>query len=398
MIEKAVAGANTLTARWAETFSADASAAVSGAGVWPLLAYLASAADGDGRAELAAAVGLPAEDAPEAATALLGLLRAAPALRAALGVWFHPDVPVREQWLRTVPAGSIGVLTDGALAAWTREQVGDLLECPPAPDGPEELLVLATVLTVRTTWKEPFEHDVISGQQGPWARRRLAGLKRASADRDQLAVYDTAAGRISVLSVEGSDDITVDILLGAEDAPAGAVLAAGISAPATLTPVRLGSQLTAQDQAPGVSIGHYHRTAEPQLFSYLPRFDVDSAPDLLAFADLFGLRTVSDRSRQRFPGMSESPLAVGAAKQSLTASFTALGFEAAVATRVSLAGGSFSPTVPPNVCFTVERPFGFAARHRPTGLVLVAGWVADGVDYVTPPEDLVDMSFLELRT
>ncbi|GGV14111.1 hypothetical protein GCM10010182_38300 [Actinomadura cremea] len=26
---------------------------------------------------------------------------------------------------------------------------------------------------------------------------------------------------------------------------------------------------------------------------------------------------------------------------------------------------------------TFDRPFGFLARHRPTGLVLLAGWVAD---------------------
>jgi hypothetical protein len=28
-----------------------------------------------------------------------------------------------------------------------------------------------------------------------------------------------------------------------------------------------------------------------------------------------------------------------------------------------------------------DRPFGFAAVHRPTGLVLVAGWVAAPMDW-----------------
>jgi hypothetical protein len=78
MIETAMARANALTARWAATVGDGDTTALSGAGVWPLLAYLAWAADGAGRDELAAAVGMDPEDAQEAATGLLRLLRSEP--------------------------------------------------------------------------------------------------------------------------------------------------------------------------------------------------------------------------------------------------------------------------------------------------------------------------------
>ena len=32
-----------------------------------------------------------------------------------------------------------------------------------------------------------------------------------------------------------------------------------------------------------------------------------------------------------------------------------------------------------------DRPFGFLAVHRPTGLILVAGWVTDGMPVPTVP-------------
>jgi hypothetical protein len=55
----AVQAANTLTARWCSRLG-DGDYALSGAGLWPLLALLASAADDPAAAELAAAIGRPA--------------------------------------------------------------------------------------------------------------------------------------------------------------------------------------------------------------------------------------------------------------------------------------------------------------------------------------------------
>ncbi|MGC4791199.1 serpin family protein [Micromonospora sp. DT178] len=111
----------------------------------------------------------------------------------------------------------------------------------------------------------------------------------------------------------------------------------------------------------------------------MPRFTVTSSHDLRAHADVFGLRTVSSFGRQRLPGMSDVPLYVGAAAQDLTASFTADGFEAAVVTAMGIHYSGAPPSERPlEVRLLLDRPFGFVARHRRSGLVLVAGWVARG--------------------
>lgn len=379
MIKTAVAGANALTRRWVASLDPEGSAAVSGAGVWPLLAYLAPAADGDGRDELTAAVGLPAGEAAAGAAALVGLLRTTPGLRAAIGAWVNPQLALRPQWTGSLPPGTVGVLGEQAvLDGWVREQTDGLLDRMPLTVDPETLLVLASALVARTRWSEPFEDGMLVAAAGPWSGRRLAGLHRFTADRDLLAVYETPAGPVTVLTVEGTDGIDVDLVIGLPDAPAAAVLAAGVDAPSAV-PSRRGSQFGEADTAPGVTVGTgwgYHDT--PRLLASLPRFTVTSSHDLLAHADVFGLRTVSDLSSQRLPGVSDFPLGVGAAAQDLTASFTADGFEAAVVTAFGMraGGGASSSGRPLQVRLLLDRPFGFVARHRPSGLVLVAGWVA----------------------
>ena len=187
------------------------------------------------------------------------------------------------------------------------------------------------------------------------------------------------AGPVTVLTVEGTDGIDVDVAIGVPEAPAAAVIAAAIDAPAAV-PARRGSQLAEGDTAPGVTVGlGWAYDDSPRLLVSLPRFTVTSSHDLLAHAEVFGLRTVSDLSEQRLSGVSDFPLGVGAAAQDLTASFTADGFEAAVVTAFGMRAGSAPPSGRPlQVRLLLDRPFAFVARHRPSGLVLVAGWVAQG--------------------
>ncbi|GAB4055233.1 serpin family protein [Catellatospora paridis] len=379
MIKTAVAGANALTRRWVASIDPDGSVAVSGAGVWPLLAYLAPAAGGDGRDELTSAVGLSADEAAAGAAALVELLQSTPGLRAAIGAWVHPELKLRPQWSDSLPPGAVGVLGEQAvLDAWVREQTDGLLDRMPLTIDPETLLVLASALVARTRWIEPFADGMLRPEAGPWSGRRLAGLHRTTADRDLLAVYETPAGPVTVLTVEGADGIDVDLVIGLPDAPAAAVLAAGVDAPSAV-PSRRGSQFAEADTAPGVTVGTgYDHDDTPRLLASLPRFTVTSSHDLLAHADVFGLRTVSDLSSQRLPGVSDFPLGVGAAAQDLTASFTADGFEAAVVTAFDMRAGGAPSGRPLQVRLLLDRPFGFVARHRSSGLVLVAGWVAQG--------------------
>ncbi|MEU1544144.1 hypothetical protein [Nocardia sp. NPDC005745] len=69
-LDSHVGAANALTARWCAA-AGERDFVVSGAGVWPLLALLASAADGPARDELSTAIGVPAANAREEALRLL---------------------------------------------------------------------------------------------------------------------------------------------------------------------------------------------------------------------------------------------------------------------------------------------------------------------------------------
>jgi serine protease inhibitor len=114
-------------------------------------------------------------------------------------------------------------------------------------------------------------------------------------------------------------------------------------------------------------------------------FTVDGDHDLLDHASLFGLRSARNASHGHFPGISSAaPLAISAAKQSATATFGALGFRAAAVTAMAAAPGGVPPT-PPHRAKVVharfDRPFGFLAVHRASGLALMAGWVAEPEEY-----------------
>src|SRR5262245_37702474 len=72
---------NELTTRWAARVLNGASTVFSGAAVWPLLAYLAAAADGAARRELAEAVGLDGDEAATTARAFLREFAQSPAVQ-----------------------------------------------------------------------------------------------------------------------------------------------------------------------------------------------------------------------------------------------------------------------------------------------------------------------------
>ena len=93
-----------LTRRWVKELPAG-NTVVSGLGLWPLLAIMATAADEPGRSELAEAAGLEdaATGAREAAE-LVELLAGSDDLHAALGVWLHEDLKLAETFDSVVPA------------------------------------------------------------------------------------------------------------------------------------------------------------------------------------------------------------------------------------------------------------------------------------------------------
>lgn len=85
---------NGLTSRWAG--AAPTGTVFSAAGVWPLLGFLADGAGGAARAELAEAVGVPAEHAAFAARELLDAMAGIRGLDSALGLWTKRTLELRE--------------------------------------------------------------------------------------------------------------------------------------------------------------------------------------------------------------------------------------------------------------------------------------------------------------
>ena len=101
---EAVEHVNALTRRWLATLDG-ASSVASGLGVWPLLAFLADAAGGPGRAELAEALGVPAGDAAEAARVRPGRPRLDAVGGDGAGAVDEGVLPIDPAWLAKVPLG-----------------------------------------------------------------------------------------------------------------------------------------------------------------------------------------------------------------------------------------------------------------------------------------------------
>jgi serine protease inhibitor len=370
---------------------------MSGLGVWPLLAALADAADGPARGELAEAVGLPEDDWLEAARQLLSILNQSPALHTALGLWTAAAVPINPQWANRLPAAAHNVLdpdparSQAALDAWVEKETDGLLHKMPVQLDKDTLFVLASALTVRTKWEHPFTESPTSGS-GPWAdRRRLVGLHRttALADADvRIATSGDGTNPVTLATVRGRDEIDVVLALGEPDAHAGTVLSTAVAAsrPSPLSGMRIESVGVNRPQlGPGLSVVEINSFDEaPTASLQTVAFTVNASHNLLAHAEMFGLRAASDDEVARFPGISETPLYVQDAAQNAMASFSAEGFVAAAVTAMAMAAAAAMPRQrSKRLIAKFDRPFGFVSVHRPTGLVLVCGWVSDPDDFPT---------------
>ncbi|WP_239158276.1 serpin family protein [Streptomyces sp. SID13726] len=381
-----VRAVNGLTARWAGASSGGS--ACSGAGVWPLLALLADGAHGPARAELARALGVPAEHAAQVARELLGLMAGIEGLDSAIGLWTGRTLEPREEWTARLPADTHHALTgdpaidQGELDAWAAKRTGGLIERMPVEVRETTQLVLASALALRTTWLRPFEERPVRPSAGPWRGRTLRGLHRRSVRLDRVGVAALPDGRVTEVKVRGGNGIDVHLLLGDEHMTPGQVVGAGTAVLAGGLPVVRGALLPHGPAGPGLRVEERPCATpqQPTLELTTTAFEVRAHHDLLRPHSLFGLTTARDTRQGHFPGISPAPLAVGAAQQSVLARFDALGFESAAVTAVAAAPGGAPPApryMATVVTATFDRPFGFLAVHRESGLVLTAGWVTE---------------------
>ncbi len=371
--------ANTLTGRWCAN-AGEESFVLSGAGLWPLLALLASAADGHARDELVAASGYPVDAAQRASIELIATLEQAAATSAAIGLWVRDGLPLHETWTRGLPAGVVDRLAgQGALDAWAAEHTGGLIEQFPLRIDPTDVLVLATALAAKTRWVDRFTAMTLTPQSGPWRGHRGAGLVRSTADLDAFSLIDAGSTVVSRVVVRGVDDLDVHLVVG--EAGPGAVLASGLAALAGEVPIRDGSALPVGTVGPGFQVIESDSSERgDRVHLSLPPFDIRTSHDLCATPDLFGIRTAMDASRGHFSQLSAVPLAISQGAQDVLATFSAEGFEAAAVTAFAMRVAGAMPARRARVRMlrvTFDRPFGFIAVHRPSRLAIVAGWVAE---------------------
>lgn len=166
--------------------------------------------------------------------------------------------------------------------------------------------------------------------------------------------------------------------------PGGEVLAAGVGALQRAYPAVPGDRLSYGEPGPGVTVSRVPSSdRQPYLSVTTVPFEVTAQHDLLDHAGLFGLTAATDDSRGHFPGISGEPLAVGAAGQTVTADFSALGYRSAAVTAFGVAAGSVPASTARRVRAEFTGPIGFLTVHRTSRLVLNAGWV----DARLPEED-----------
>jgi serine protease inhibitor len=387
----AVEHINGLTKRWSAT-AGPRSAVWSALGVWPLLAFLADGADDATRTELAAALGLAPEDAAGAARDLLASLNKSPAVSAALGVWTRDQVRLHQTWLDRLPQDVHGELTgvpgedQKKLDAWASDRTDGLIPQLPIPITPDTMLVLASALSVSLGWRQQFDQGPAKSTS-PWARHgRLSALFRSSGDLSVLRVADTPIGQVTAVTVEGDRDVDVHLVLGPEDRTPAEVLTIGVdlaamdSPGAPRHPMTRGTELPVGAAGPGVQV-HLTEAFTPrdQLVTMTVPFRVAARHDLLEHAELFGLRHAMTGPDGHFPGISDFPLCVERAVQDAFAEFSAVGFKAGVVTAMAAVPMGMPPQKYQvrTVSAIFDRPFAFYAVDRASGLILVAGWIAE---------------------
>ena len=371
-ISPAVQAANTLTARWC-TRQGGGDFVLSGAGLWPLLALLASAADEQAGAELAAALGRPVDIAQQEALELIDVLRTGVSTTAALGLWTRDGIPLHEEWASGLPQGVVRTLTDqAALDQWASAETDGLIDKFPLQLTPATVLVLASALAARVKWRTPFE-GYPRDRNWESAQPDQQQLSRTTYDLGIAAVLDETVTRVVV---EGDGDVDVHLLLG--DQQPAEVLAVGLRELSGEAQVHLAADL--DGGGPGLTVRRVPSIDPNDMVCLaLPSFEITAKHDLMNNVDLFGLRSLSESDTSHLPLLSPVPLFVSEGVQDVLARFFAEGFEAAAVTAFGIAVGSAMPRERYEITLvdvTFDRPFGFIAVHRPSRLAVVAGWVS----------------------
>jgi hypothetical protein len=373
---------NTLTARWIERIGdRSGNFVLSGAAVVPLLAFLAVGAHGRTRDELERALGIAAPDALAVARELLERLDRIGDVLQATGIWIREDVPIEPSWGDRLPRAALSRLTGEpprdamAMDAWVSSRTHGILTAMPVRLTVETLMVLGQAIALGTDWADPFEPLPLQPHSGPWTDRVLSGLFASFDDLDRVFVFEGTAQSLTMFRSIGTDAVDVYLVIGERSDPAG-VLAEAIRSLDGATRMWRGGSLQLGETGPGFVVvdAGTSEPGPPSVEVVSIRFDIQSRHDLSSDPDVFGLGAATEGGD--FAPISQMPLRLDTAMQSVRAMFTPTGFEAAAVTALDmrLSIHTHSRRV---LRVAFDRPFGFLAIDRSTGLVIFAGWVAE---------------------
>jgi Serpin (serine protease inhibitor) len=219
-------------ARYAERLHAAAGTGhhvASPLGAWLVLALVAPASTGEPRARLEDALGMPAEAAASAAARLLEDPH--PVVAAAAAVWYRERVvtDALRDWLVALPSSveHDDVPDQAGADAWADRHTHGLIRTFPIRITPEVMLVLASALASKVTWRRAF--DIAPAAQlgdSPWATAVESVLRSPESGHEAYIASTARGGTVAVHTARDETGLAVTSVVAADGVSVADTLAA----------------------------------------------------------------------------------------------------------------------------------------------------------------------------
>ncbi|MGC9667453.1 serpin family protein [Planosporangium sp. 12N6] len=255
---------------------------------------------------------------------------------------FHSPRTIRtiNEWVRAQTAGRIPTLFDRL--------------------DPDAAAVLANTVYLRADWEHEFDRSATVP----------APFTRADGHVGQVPTMHLAA---DLRYASGAGWQTVELPYAHSDLAMWVMVPTG---PAPGEPAGAGAPPGPADLLAPASMAAVGAALRPAYVSVaLPRWDFGTNIDLDDPLVRLGVRRAFDPGTADFSGISGAQLYIDQAVHRATVTVDERGTEAAAATGISMM--PTSARVPPELVVRADRPFAFAVVHRPTGLPVFVGHVAD---------------------
>ncbi|UYO54603.1 serpin family protein [Rhodopseudomonas palustris] len=231
---------------------------------------------------------------------------------------------------------------NGLLAKKTGGRISSILDPGGAP-----LLVVANAFAFKDCWKTPFDKGATASK--PFTRSDGSRVERPTMSVTSESIGYRSDGRY----------VTVELPYVDEEFALTLVLAQ--SAPGKVADFKEAAALLA-----GTDL------ADARVTLSLPKFGGSADNDLLDVLSAMGLKSGLASSNQ-LPGFADG-LVLGRARQKIWLAVDEAGTQAAAITSVEATRNAERPK---QVTANFDKPFIYALRHRPTGTILIAGYVGD---------------------